>query len=246
MHLDAVCLCGNVTDAYHRLPVAPYAVITMENGLRVGLVGGVTHWVNRWEKPENLNGLAVSDPYEAMKEAAGLLRGQVDILIGLYHGGFEKELVTGRLLSITDENIAARLCEELPFDILLTGHQHIAMANRTYHGTHVAQTPCNAAAYVKLVVDGMGGIHSELCPPSLPARIEPWTQTLYEGLKRWLDRPIGRLSKAIKPAGKLDDGACGARPSRGLFNLVQLAEPAARIFPATALGNDVRGFEAEL
>ena len=76
--------------------------------------------------------------------------GKVDVLVGLYHGGFERDLETGKPRERTDENIGWRLCEELPFDILLTGHQHIPMANRVIHGTHVAQTPGNATAYVKL------------------------------------------------------------------------------------------------
>mgnify|MGYP002357282770 FL=1 len=177
--LNAHCLCANVTDSTGQLPIAPYAVRTLANGLRVGLVGGITSWVNRWEKSENLTGLTVEDPYPAMREAALLLRGQVDILIGIYHGGFEKDVDTGRLLSKTDENIAARLCEALPFDILLTGHQHIAMAGKTYHDVHVAQTPCNGAAYIKLTVDESGAIHSELCTPKLPARLDPWAQMLY-------------------------------------------------------------------
>ncbi len=239
--LNAQCLCANVTDALGRLPIAPCAVRTLANGLRVGLVGGITSWVNRWEKPENLTGLTISDPYTAMRKAALALRGQVDILIGIYHGGFEKDVDTGRLLSNTDENIAARLCEELPFDILLTGHQHIAMAGKTYHGVHVAQTPCNGAAYIKLTVDGTGAIHSELCAPKLPARLEPWAQILYADLNRWLDRPIGRLSMPLMPAGKLDMALHGS-PIARFFNMVQLAASGAEV-SSTALGNEVRGFE---
>lgn len=126
--LHAKCLCANVTDARHELPIGGAVVHTLGNGLRVGLVGIVTDWVNLWEKPENLVDLTVSDPLAAAREA---LRGlEADVIIGVYHGGVERDLSTGRLLSQTDENIACRLCEELPFDLLLTGHQHIAMANQ--------------------------------------------------------------------------------------------------------------------
>ena len=121
----------------------PWTVHTLGNGLRVGLIGLVTPWVNRWEKPENLKGLTVSDPWSAAREAMGSWRAG-DVLVGIYHGGIERDLETGRLLSDTDENIACRLCEEMPFDLLLTGHQHIALASGKWHGVHIVQTPCNA------------------------------------------------------------------------------------------------------
>ena len=46
--------CGTIAG---RLPILPYAVHTLENGLRVGLVGIVTNWINVWERPENLDAL---------------------------------------------------------------------------------------------------------------------------------------------------------------------------------------------
>ena len=128
--MEAVCLCANVTDLKGEMKLFPSAVRVMENGLRVGLVGICTDWVNRWERPENLTGLTVSDPLEAAAEAARKL--DCDVLVGIYHGGIERDLNTGRLLSETDENIACRICEKVPFDLLLTGHQHIGLAI-TYH-----------------------------------------------------------------------------------------------------------------
>ena len=38
-NLDALCLCANIRDKEGRLPIAPYAVHQLENGLRIGLVG---------------------------------------------------------------------------------------------------------------------------------------------------------------------------------------------------------------
>ena len=47
-----------------------------------------------------------------------------------------------------------RLCEALPFDLLLTGHQHIPVVGKRWHGTHVVQTPYNALAAVKAMPEG--------------------------------------------------------------------------------------------
>lgn len=74
---------------------------------------------------ENLVGIKVVDPFEAAKKALEDLQGKVDLTICIYHGGFESDLETGKRLSGTTENIGYKICTELGFDVLLTGHQHM-------------------------------------------------------------------------------------------------------------------------
>lgn len=240
--LNAKCLCANVEDRLCELPISGATVHTLGNGLRVGLVGIVTDWVNLWEKPENLETLRVSDPFEAAKRAVADL--ECDVLVGIYHGGVEKDLDTGRALSATDENIACKLCEELHFDLLLTGHQHIAMVNREWQGTHIVQTPCNAAAYVKVTLEDNGSFRSELCTPDDHAALTYPQQMLWEKLNAWLDTPIGRLSKAIWPEDKLDMALNGSAIA-DFFNRVQLWASGAEI-SCSALSNELRGFDSRV
>lgn len=237
--LDATCLCANVTDLRGELPISSAVVHMLGNGLRVGLVGIVTNWVNRWEKPENLTELQVGDPFEAARKAiAGL---DADVIVGIYHGGVERDLSSGRLLSKTDENIACRLCEELDIDLLLTGHQHIPMANQQWHGTHIVQTSCNAVSYVKVTLEE-DGFHSELCDVPAQAELTDAQQTLWEELNAWLDTPIGRLSQAIWPEDKLQMAMNGSSIA-DFFNTVQLWASGADISCA-ALSNELRGFDS--
>lgn len=240
LKLNARCLCANVTDKRGELPIAGACVHTLGNGLRVGLVGIVTDWVNRWEKAENLTELSVHKPLEAARKALEGL--EADIIVGIYHGGIERDLQSGRLLSQTDENIACRLCEELPIDLLLTGHQHIAMAEQHWHGTHIVQTPCNAASYVKVTLDEEGQFHSELCAVPDTAVLHPEEQQLWTDVNRWLDTPIGRLSRAIWPEDKLHMALHGS-PIADFFNTVQLWASGADVSCA-ALGNELRGFDS--
>ncbi|MBE0600567.1 MAG: bifunctional metallophosphatase/5'-nucleotidase [Firmicutes bacterium] len=241
---SARCLCANVRDQAGALPILPYTVHTLQNGLRVGLIGIVTHWINVWEKPQNLASVRVSDAMDAARSAVSAVQGQCDVLVGIYHGGFERDPDTGKLLSATDENIGCKLCEELPFDILLTGHQHIPMAGKVIHGTHIAQTPGNARACVKLTIDDEGVIASALCVPDALPLIKPWEQALYSELGRWLDTPIGRLSKALVPEPKLAMALHGS-PIADFINRVQLEASGAQISCA-ALSNEVSGFKAEV
>ena len=243
-HLDALqakCLCANVEDLRGELPIASADVHTLGNGLRVGLVGIVTDWVNRWEKPENLTELRVHDPFEAARKAIETL--DADIIVGIYHGGVEKDLASGRALSKTDENIACRLCEELHIDLLLTGHQHIPMANQHWNGTHIVQTPCNAASYVKVTLEE-DGFHSELCQVANSAVLTDSQSALWEELNTWLDTPIGRLSHAIWPSEKLDMALNGSSIA-DFFNTVQLWASGADVSCA-ALGNELRGFDSQV
>lgn len=240
--LNAACLCANVEDARLELPLLPCAVHTLGNGLRIGLVGIVTDWVNRWEKPENLTGLTVADPLAAAKKAAASL--SCDVLVGIYHGGIERDLNTGRPLSATTENIACRLCEEIPFDLLLTGHQHIPLANGQWHGTHIVQTPCNATAYIRVEMDEQRHFSSVLCPVPDHAVLTPAQEALYARLNEWLDHPVGRLSRPMWPEDKLKMAMEGT-PIADFFNRVQLWASGADVSCA-ALANTLRGFDREV
>ena len=237
--LNARCLCANVDDVRGELPILPYTVHTLGNGLRVGLVGLVTDWINRWEKPENLIDISVVSPLERAKKTVASL--DCDILIGIYHGGIERDPESGRLLSSTDENIACRLCDEIPFDLLLTGHQHIALAGARWHDTHMVQAPCNAAAYVRVELSEDWQFSSELCPVPDHAVLTETESVLLGRLDEWLDHPIGHLSRSMWPEDKLKMAMEGT-PIADFFNRVQLWASGADISCA-ALANSVRGFD---
>ena len=237
--LKAQCLCANVDDLRGELPILPCAVRVLGNGLRVGLVGVVTDWINRWEKPENLTDLSIVSPLARAKEAAASLR--CDVLIGIYHGGIERDPETGRLLSETDENIACRLCEEIPFDLLLTGHQHIPLAGARWRNTHLVQTPCNGTAYIRVEMDENRRFTSELL--SVPDRADytEEEERLLEKLNEWLDHPVSHFTRAMWPEEKLKMAMEGS-PVADFINQVQLWASGAEISCA-ALPNSFRGFD---
>lgn len=91
--LDARCLCANIAGIRG---VEKTAIVTLQNGLRVGLAGVTTHYVKLWEKPENLAGIAVTDAFTAAKEAYDQLKAKADITVCIYHGGFERDVKTGK------------------------------------------------------------------------------------------------------------------------------------------------------
>ena len=148
--MDGVCLCANVEDLGGELPIRPWAVHTLANGLRVGITGVVTDFVNVWEQPQNLERLRITDAFQAALTACSALRDQCDVRVCIYHGGFEEELETGRVLSDSGENIACKIARELDFDLLLTGHQHMAVEGVELSGTYAVQPPANAGHFLRI------------------------------------------------------------------------------------------------
>lgn len=241
--LRARCVCENVRrdEAGVRFPAR---VHTLENGLRVGIVGIVTDYVNIWEKPEHLAGIAITDPVPAAAAALKALKGQADLTVCVYHGGFERDLATGRVLSATHENAAYRICQELDFDILLTGHQHMSVPGQTVSGTFVVQPSDKGQEFLRVEASVSGG-EKRFSSETIPAHGECRADWLAEfadmerGAQNWLDQVVGHLETPMTPDTPLHMAAEGTALA-DLFNTVQLAASGAQL-SVTSLANDAAG-----
>jgi len=243
--LDAICLCCNIRDAEGRLPIAPYAIHQLENGLRVGIVGACTHYVTVWENPETVKKLIIEEPVPILKGILEEIKPLCDVTVLVYHGGFECDLDTGKRLTDSTENEACRICVELDFDLLLTGHQHIPLAGRQYKNSYLVQpgyrAPHACAVTVTVHEDGSKTIAGELLPtqgnamPEAAALLAP----LEEKVQRWLDTPAGRLDIPLDAQAHLDAAVSGC-PLANFINTVQLAASGAQI-STCALANEFKG-----
>ena len=243
--LDARCLCANVLG----LPqVERSTVVTLENGLRVGLTGVTTSFIPVWEKPEHLTGIRVTDAVEAAREALEELRAaEADLTVCIYHGGFENDISTGLPLSDTAENQAWRMCQELDFDVLLTGHQHMALPAAHIRKTWTCQPPDKARSYIRMKVTVQDNRRVSAESALLPAgdRTDPgmaaYLGEMHDEVSRWLDLPVGALDTALMPEDHLEMAVHGSLIAN-FFNQVQLDASGADL-SATCLGNEVRGFD---
>ncbi len=256
--MQAVCVCANVSDRRGELKLQKTWIKTLENGLRVGFTGVVTDYVNLWEKPEHLTELTVSEPIAAAKAALAELRPHCDLCICIYHGGYERDLETGELLTESRENVACRLAEETDFDILLTGHQHMSVPGLWLGDTFTVQPPCDAGSYIHIrgarddeavqsapsssalqIGSALLPVEKDCDPADYAALMSLETAT-----ESWLDETIGRLAAPILPEEKLDvalHGSCLA----DLFNQVML-EAVQADFACSALGNNPVGLPASV
>ncbi|MCR4637231.1 MAG: bifunctional metallophosphatase/5'-nucleotidase [Butyrivibrio sp.] len=247
--MNARCLCANVEDLGGELKLEKTAIVTLENGLRVGLSGVVTDWVNVWEQEDNIAKTKVTDPFVAAKKALEEIKDKCDITVLIYHGGLEENPATGQKMSDTTENIGCKIAHEQDWDILLTGHQHIANEKFVIDGTFAVQPPAKAEKYIvmqavkseddlkitsKLV--STGDVHEEVVyNKMLP---------LEKDVQSWLDIPIGSLKEPIIPEEKIDAALNGSRLA-AIFNQTQL-EWSGADFSCTSLGNDPLGLEKDI
>ncbi len=246
--LDAQCLCANVEGI---AGVRKTAVVTMKNGLRVGLTGITSHFVNAWEKPENLEGITVTDAFAAARSALQELKSQnVDVTICIYHGGFENDVCTGEALSQTGENQGWRICKELDFNVLLTGHQHQPLENLCLFGTYTCQTPDRAKQYIRMevsVTDScMVTASSRLIPAdgTTSAEAAAYLAPLDRENAAFLDTPVGHLDTELEPKPPLEMAVSGSYIAN-FFNQVQLEVSGADI-SATCLGSGIKGLGSEV
>ena len=245
-YLDALrarCVCENVRWVGGSVRF-PARVHVLENGLRVGIVGIVTDYVNIWEHPEHLSGIRIKNPITSAAAALVKLKGKVNLTVCVYHGGFERDLASGRTLSTTDENVAYRICQELDFDILLTGHQHMSVPGQMVRNTFVVQPADKGQEFLRVeaaVSDNGTRFSSQTIHAGGPCWSE-WLREFSEmerGAQDWLDQVVGHLDAPMTPDTPLRMAANGILLA-DLFNTVQLAASGAQI-SVTSLANDAAG-----
>ncbi|MFR2150736.1 MAG: hypothetical protein ACLS7Z_09610 [Christensenellales bacterium] len=239
-NLDALCLCANIRDREGRLPIAPYAVHRLENGLRIGLVGVCTHFVRRWENPKTVEKLVI-EPIPAAKAALDAVKPLCDVTVLIYHGGFECDLETGEPLTDSAENQACRLCRELDFDLRADRPPAYARGRRalatalpcaTYRAPHccgitvtVGTTAASALKAASSPPRAAAGARLRPAAPAGKARAD------VAGYARRSSRPAARLrgSPEGRAERKLSRQLHQHRPARSLRRADCLQCPAQRV-----------------
>ena len=242
--LSAKCLCANIRDREHRLPVFSYSIHTMRNGLRVGLCGVCTEKLMRWEDRDVMGDLDVGDAVESAKNVLDLLKDRTDVTICVYHGGFEFDPVTGKRLSSGIENRAEMICA-LGYDLVLCAHQHRSLPGKKIGGSWAVQVMNRGREFsVTDVTSDDGNIriasHSEKPGKEVFLAGKTSLDSIQDRVNGQLDRPIGAFSRPLEAEEHLVS-ACRGSCLANFFNIVQ-CEAAGCGISACNLYNEVRGF----
>ncbi|MFV0556659.1 MAG: bifunctional metallophosphatase/5'-nucleotidase [Lactovum sp.] len=235
-----------------------YHIHSFDNGPKVAIIGTTTQHIPIWEQEKNIKNLQFTNAFEETKKTLNWIREneEVDFVVVLYHGGFEKDLETGQeLIGETGENTGYLMLENLEIDILLTGHQHRLLSgtkfNTTYvqpgyKGSHLANIEINLAKKDgKWQKESIQPLLIEVGEIKADENILALNLELEKKAQKWLDIPLGH----IKEGNLLFKDPLNDRLHKhklfDFINQIQLEVSKASI-SCCSLGNDVKGFEENI
>ena len=124
-------------------------------GIRVAVIGVVTHYTALWDEGDATKALQFEQAFSAAKRMVHYVRAHelVDLVILSYHGGFERDVHNGNPIDLHEgENEGYRMLHEIEgIDLFITGHQHLEIATKV-NGISVVQPGANAKCFAKIDV----------------------------------------------------------------------------------------------
>ncbi len=193
--LQMPCLTANVS--YKGQPFSkPYHILKFANKT-IALFGIMTHFVPNWEKEEHITDMEFHDAFEFARETVRQIREneKADYIIGVYHGGMEKDPHTGMETEAqTGENQGYRMCTEIEgIDILLCGHQHHTMLGKLNNTVYIQPFHDGTELACVEIDTATGEIVPTLLEVTDPPKQEllDYMQEEENACQQWLDQPLG-------------------------------------------------------
>lgn len=253
-YMDALtpqCLTGNIYENQKPLGKS-YTIHHFDDTHCIALIGVTTQHVPVWEQPKNIEGILFENAFDYVKKTVSWIQQneKVDGIVVVYHGGYEKDLETGKETELlTGENLAWKMCNEIDgIDLLISGHQHRSFAS-ICNNTHTTQTACNGQemAYIEWDLD-KHEIKTEILKADQPIdeNLMQLIQTEENKTQQWLDEPLGRLKEGDLLVQDEFDARLHKHPVISFINQVQLSFASKAVLSAQALFNNAVGFNQEI
>ena len=244
--LDAQCLTSNVL--LNNKPIGETRIHTTQDGFKIALIGLCTDYIPHWEKPEHIKNFKFLSPIETLRNELNKLP-KVDYTIVYYHGGLEKDPITGVPTEVlTGENVGFEMTLIPGFDLLITGHQHRSIASQI-NQVPVMQCSLNATEYMEAIID----IQTKSCEFKLISmseydydqNIELLIKPFDDETQIWLDQKLGRVEGHDLLIKDPFDARVHKHPYVSFINTIQKQVTQADIC-GTALFNQAIGLGNEI
>lgn len=231
----------------------PFRIIN-RNGLKVAILGLTTQTVAQWERQDNIEGLHFQSAVETACYFVPFLHQLADVVVVAYHGGFERDLNTGKPTEKNPgENEAYQLLKDIKgIDALITGHQHRHIAAKVF-GTPVTQPGFRGDAIGKItlqiekkddrfvVEDSQAELVYTKEAPLNKAIMES-TASLDREVDSWLEQPLGKIDGSLTVTDPFQ-----ARITESAYiefiQRVQMATMGVDISATALFNNEGAGFE---
>ena len=139
-------LAANAVDVGSGKPYFKPYYILEKKGIRIAVFGLVTPAIPNWLPQELYSGIEFRDMVETARLwMPVILNEKPDLVVGLFHSGWDKDREGGQNYDPLDENGSAAVAYNVPgFDIIFNGHDH-RLANEKF---------VNSAGDTVLILDG--------------------------------------------------------------------------------------------
>jgi len=244
--LFAKCLTSNVI--FKDEPIGKTRIHITQNGEKIALIGLCTDYIPHWEKPEHIKNFRFLSPLETLKKELSLLT-DVDFTIVYYHGGLEKDPISGLPTEVlTGENVGYEMTLIPGIDLLITGHQHRSIST-LINNVPVLQCSLNATEYMEAQID----IKTKSCETKLISLSEYDYDPIIESIIKpfddqtqiWLDQKLGKVEGFDLLIKDPFDARLHKHPYVSFINFIQKQVTQADIC-GTALFNQAIGLGNEI
>ncbi len=201
-HSDRHFICANIVDNNNEPLLAdPYTILDVA-GVKIGFLGLTTTTTKKWKNINDLNDFNLISEIDACKRYIPEIREKADVVIVVYHGGFERDH-TGNWNDINPgENRGYEILKNIPgIDAFISGHQHRKIASRLFNvpivqpgsrGQYVAKISIETSNKDKSITRTDSELLNVKDSEPDPA-IRATVTDLSLHLEHWLDKPLSRI-----------------------------------------------------
>jgi 2',3'-cyclic-nucleotide 2'-phosphodiesterase / 3'-nucleotidase len=172
----------------------PYFIKEVQ-GIRIAVIGVVTHYTALWDEGDATQSLNFEDAFIAAQRTVTYIREHehVHLVILSYHGGFERNIQTGELVDLEiGENQAYQMLHQIEgVDIFITGHQHLEVATKVL-GVSVVQPGSNGKCFAQIDITIEDGHISH--EPSLVYVDTTIEQMHFSSFDQWKNEVLGKTT----------------------------------------------------
>lgn len=229
----------------------PYTIIR-RNGLKIAVLGLITPGVPGWLPEILYNGMEFEDMViSAQKWMPHIQAEDPDLVIGLFHSGWNENYGGAEEGSFKNENASLSVAREIPgFDIIFIGHDHDLMNDYivTEHGDSVLVLDGGSHSRFLSVAEvsfsgkkdseilSISGKHVKTDTLSVSSDFDETFKEDFQIVSEYINRSIAYLSKSISSR----DSYFGDSDFMDLIHKIQLETSGADISFAAPLSFDVK------
>lgn len=234
-----------------KLGQTPYRIFE-KSGLKICVFGATTSYIPNWEQEKNIENLTFLNPIEMYAKYEKEMKEKSDMIVVLYHGGFERSLEDNITPTepLKGENQGSEFIEKFDsIDLMLTGHQHRSFITKI-NGIISSQPINNGVNFTKIVYDTeTKEFEYELVDvatinPDINPKFEEIFKDTNVKLYEYLAQIIGHLDHEIEIKDHFDVRLNG-HPFINLIHEVQMDAVEAD-FSSTTLFDSAIGFKKDI